>query len=93
MKITIAKCDRCGKTFYTYSGLYFCENNKQLCIALCEDCSKSFRQWLNHGPCSDCVHVPDEEYDPCEDCMAYEDDGVEACENCPDIGGLYDSYK
>ena len=67
MKITIAKCDRCGKTFHTYSGLYFCENNKQLCIALCEDCSKSFRQWLNHGPCSDCVHVPDEEYDPCNE--------------------------
>ena len=70
MKITIAKCDRCGKTFHTYSGLYFCENNKQLCIALCGECSKSFRQWLNHGPCSDC--------------MAYEDDGVETCENCPD---------
>ena len=78
------KCDRCGQQFDFLDSTVLMSEQIRFKVSLCPDCMKSFRQWLNHGPCSDCVHVPDKEYDPCEDCMAYEDDGVEACENCPD---------
>ena len=56
-ELATAKCDRCGETFTTRDGLFFCENDRNVCIALCGECSKSFRQWLNHGPRLGCVHV------------------------------------
>lgn len=69
------KCDRCGQQFDFLDSTVLMSEQIRFKVSLCPDCMKSFRQWLNHGPCSDCVHVPDKEYDPCEDCMAYEDDG------------------